>query len=35
MKTTYQKPTLVRRDVLANIAATGPNGGGFSGVQRR
>jgi hypothetical protein len=31
MKKTYQKPTLVRREVLVDIAASGPNGDGFSG----
>jgi hypothetical protein len=34
MKKTYQKPTLVRREVLVHIAASGPNGGGFSDIQR-
>ncbi len=27
MKKTYEKPTLVRRELLVNIAASGPNGG--------
>jgi hypothetical protein len=30
MKKTYEKPTLVRREPLASIAAA-PNGGGYSG----
>jgi hypothetical protein len=30
MKKTYQKPVLVRREVLVQIAAA-PNGAGFSG----
>jgi hypothetical protein len=29
MKKTYQKPTLIRRDELVQVVATGPNGGGI------
>jgi hypothetical protein len=32
MKKTYEKPTLVRRELLGSIAASGPNGGGSGDV---